>query len=111
MSDTTSTLSELASVIRSKNAGPFWLTLDVFFDSDDAYQAAVDSGAVNAERLGGLYRVDPDLVKIFEIAHLRVIKASMPRKVAAGSFEDSDLHAGQQFVPLAMIEIAGRSSK
>jgi hypothetical protein len=33
------------------------------------------------------------------------MKFSMPRSVVAGSFEDRDLHAGQQHVPLALVRI------
>ncbi|MBW1848729.1 MAG: DUF4387 family protein, partial [Deltaproteobacteria bacterium] len=33
MNETTVQLQDLASVIRSKNAGPFILTIDVFFKS------------------------------------------------------------------------------
>jgi hypothetical protein len=35
------------------------------------------------------------------------MKFSMPRTVVAGSFEDRDLHAGQQHVPLALLSIPG----
>jgi hypothetical protein len=35
------------------------------------------------------------------------MKFSMPRAVVAGSFEDRDLHAGQQHVPLALLPIPG----
>ena len=33
-------LNECARVIRSKNAGPFTLTLDIFFSSVETYQLA-----------------------------------------------------------------------
>ena len=36
-------LADLAKVIRSKNAGPFELTFDVLFDSEEAYVRVVDS--------------------------------------------------------------------
>ena len=34
------TLGELAKLVRSKNAGPFWLTIDIMFDDADAYRRA-----------------------------------------------------------------------
>ena len=30
-------LKEVCRYVRSKNAGPFWMTVDLFFDSDENY--------------------------------------------------------------------------
>ncbi|MCP5034875.1 MAG: DUF4387 domain-containing protein, partial [Actinomycetia bacterium] len=35
---TTQTIGDIAQLVRAKNAGPFWLTLDVFCDTDDSYR-------------------------------------------------------------------------
>jgi hypothetical protein len=101
------TLGEIALVVRSKNAGPFWFTLDVFFRSDADFAQVRDADVLTAERIGELYRVDPALVKRFELPEIKAMKFSMPRAVVAGSFEDRDLHAGQQHVPLALLAIPG----
>jgi uncharacterized protein DUF4387 len=105
MSDGVRTLGEIAAVVRSKNAGPFWITLDVFFRSDADFAHVRDSHVLTAEKIGELYGVDPSLVKQFELPEIKAIKFSMPRTVVAGSFEDRDLHAGQQHVPLASLPI------
>ena len=107
MPDGTLTLGELAGQIRSKNAGPFWVTLDVFFASEPDYLLAVGSGALSGETVAALYRVDPATVKYFELPAIRAVKISFPRPVTAGSFEDRDLHAGQQHVPLAGLRLPG----
>jgi hypothetical protein len=101
------TLGEIALVVRSKNAGPFWLTLDVFFRSDADFARVRDAKVLTAEKIGELYSVDPALVKRFELPEIKAVKFSMPRAVVAGSFEDRDLHAGQQYLPLATLPIAG----
>jgi hypothetical protein len=101
------TLGEIALVVRSKNAGPFWLTLDVFFRSDADFAQVRDAKVLTAEKIGELYGVDPALVKRFELPEIKAMKFSMPRAVVAGSFEDRDLHAGQQYLPLATLPIAG----
>ena len=95
MTDRTTTLDTIAAQIRSKNAGPFWMTLDVFFTSDDEYRWVLESGVMSPAAIGDLYQVDPARVRIFELANLHVIKVSFPRNVVAGSFDDRDLHAGQ----------------
>ena len=33
-------LGDLAKLVRSKNAGPFWLTIDIIFDDAEAYRRA-----------------------------------------------------------------------
>lgn len=104
MADIT-TLGQVAELVRSKNAGPFWQTLDVFFGGKDAYERIVASGVITADAVSDLYKIDADDVLIFEMPAINVIKISFPRLVAAGSFEDRDMHAGQQHVLLAALPI------
>jgi hypothetical protein len=110
MADRARRLGEIAQVVRSKNAGPFWITLDVFFRSDADFAYVRDSKVLTAKKIGELYGVDPALVKRFELPGIKAMKFSMPRAVVAGSFEDRDLHAGQQHVPLALLPIPGRNA-
>jgi hypothetical protein len=98
-------LGDIAAVVRSKNAGPFWMTLDVFFRTNEDFDRVRASGVLTAEKIGELYGVDPAVVKCFELPKIKAMKFSMPRAVVAGSFEDRDLHAGQQHVPLALLPI------
>jgi hypothetical protein len=99
------TVGELAVLVRSKNAGPFWLTLDVFCGSEEVYHTLAAEGVITPERVAGLYRVDPASVRVFRLANLHVIKVSFPRPVPQGAAGDRDMHAGQQHVPLARLEI------
>lgn len=99
------TIGELAAEVRAKNAGPFWITIDVFLESDEDYELLVESGVISKESIAALYQVPPAAVEIFEIAELRVIKISFPRSVTAGGFQDRDQHAGQQYLPLARLPI------
>ena len=105
MPDNTLTLGELADQVRSKNAGPFWMTLDVFFKSEADYQFVVNSVTLSTEVIARLYHVDPATVKYFELPAILAVKISFPRPVTAGSFHDRDLHAGQQHVPLASLRL------
>lgn len=98
-------VGELAANVRAKNAGPFWLTLDVFLDNDEDFRRLVGSGAITRETIGTAYQVDPSTVDVFEIPALRAIKISFPRIEPAGSFHDRDQHAGQQHIPLAALPI------
>ena len=99
------TVGDVAELVRSKNAGPFWQTLDIFCDSADAYRELADESVLTADRIAALYRVDAGAVKIFRHPDLRVIKISFPRAVSSGSANDRDVHAGQQHVPLLLMPV------
>jgi len=105
MTDGELTLGELADQVRSKNAGPFWITLDVFFKNRPDYTLAVDSGVLSPQTIGRVYQVDPSTVEYFQLPGILSVKISFPRPVTAGSFGDRDLHAGQQHVPLAGLRL------
>jgi hypothetical protein len=94
------TVGSVAERVRSKNAGPFWQTLDLFFSGDDNYRAVAENPAFNAETIGRLYRVDPNDVHIYRLPEIRVVKVSFPRRTVQGSRDDRDMHAGQQHIPI-----------
>ncbi|WP_051939264.1 DUF4387 family protein [Phaeacidiphilus oryzae] len=93
------TLDELALEVRSKNAGPFWMTVEAFLPDAEAYRAA--DRLIDEDLIAGLYRVPRESVRVFRIPELRVVKVSFPRRLAQGSLHDRDIHAGQHHVPLA----------
>jgi hypothetical protein len=93
------TLGELALEVRSKNAGPFWMTLEAFMPDEEAYRIA--DALITTELISELYHVAPASVQIFRVPDLHVVKVSFPRPVVQGSLHDRDMHAGQHHVPLA----------
>jgi hypothetical protein len=98
-------LAELASLIRSKNAGPFILTFDIMFADDDSYLRAKNSGALTIASFAELFQCPEKLVQFFECDNARALKFSIPRPLVQGDLGDGDMHGGQQFVPLMNIEI------
>jgi len=98
-------LADIARVIRSKNAGPRRLTLDIMFGSDADYQRVVQSPALAAEAIGRLYRLPPDEVRIIPYPAGRAIKIVLPRSIMAGDPGDYDVYGAQQHAPLLGIEI------
>lgn len=103
------TLGNIAEV-RSKNAGPFWLTIDIFLADHDTYTRVLTSAATAPETYAGIYRVDPRHVRVFALESLNAIKVSFPRPNDQGSPADRDMHGGQQYVPLLAIAIPPRPS-
>jgi hypothetical protein len=99
------TLGDVADLVRSKNAGPFWMTLDIFFATDADYEVVAAPGVLERRNVADLYRVPPDDVRIFHLPSIRAIKISFPRPVTQGSFADRDIHAGQQYIPLSELPL------
>jgi len=102
------TLGELATQVRSKNAGPFWMTIDVFFNDRDAYERASRSAITDPTAMGRLYATDPERVRVYRLPRLHAIKVSLPRPIVQGSVGDRDMHAGQQYVPLLDLLVPDR---
>ena len=100
-------LAELASLIRSKNAGPFILTFDIVFPDDGSYLRVKKSGALTTARFAELFRCREEHVQFFECDNARAFKFSIPRPIVQGNLGDGDMHGGQQFIPLMDVEIHG----
>lgn len=99
------TLGQLATLVRSKNAGPFWVTIDIFLPDPAAYERAVASDLTDSAAIAVRYAVRPSEVKVFLLPDLHAIKVSFPRVHAQGGAHDRDMHSGQQYVPLLDVEI------
>jgi hypothetical protein len=98
-------VQELARYVRSKNAGPFWVTLEIFCDNDDSYQRIKNSQNITPQKIAALYGTNPGMVKIFYIDNLQIIKFSYPRPHPSGHKYENDMHAGQQYIRLAETEV------
>ncbi len=98
-------LSDIAQVIRSKNAGPRRLTLDIMFATDADYQRVAQSPALGVETIARLYRIPLSQVTIIPYPVGRAIKIVMPRAIMAGDPGDCDVYGAQQHAPLLGIEI------
>lgn len=98
-------LSDIAQVIRSKNAGPRRLTLDVMFASDADYQRVAQSPSLSRETIAALYRVPPEDVTVIPYPVGRAIKIVLARAIMAGDPGDFDVYGAQQHAPLLGVEI------
>src|SRR6202044_1585350 len=94
------TIRDVVSSARSKNAGPFTVTMDLFFPDLESFHEIADAGILTRELVAGIYSLTPDQVKIFPFEPARAIKVSIPRLVPGGAPGDRDVAGGQQFAPL-----------
>lgn len=97
-------LGDVAQKVRSKNAGPFWLTIDIFCDTAGAYDRVVQG--LTTSQVAKACGAEPQLIKRFDIANLRVVKFSLPRPTTQGAANDRDIHGASWASLLVDVEIS-----
>lgn len=106
------TLNDVASVLRSKNSGPYEITFDVMFEQEAVYHTIKESQILSNKLVEDLFGLKPEEVYWcgwFDQA--RAWKATIPRKrhgtwMAGGGFMENDIHGSQQYIPLANVPIS-----
>ena len=98
-------LGKLAQLIRSKNAGPFWITFDIVFENEEEFERVVHAKVLTKEWISGTYKIPQDTLIFVEIPAARAIKFSFPRPRIQGDLGESDMYSGQQYAPLLDIQI------
>jgi hypothetical protein len=98
-------IRDIAKVCKSKNAGPFDLTIDVVFDDDAMFERVAATGVLGPALFARLYGVDPADVLFTPYPAGRAFKATLPRLVPAGEIGDTDVYGAQQHAPLLDVDI------
>jgi len=98
-------LYEIAKVLRSKNAGPFSITLDVLFDTKKEYEAIKNAGIITKESIAKAYHIsEEDITELVYFDQALGIKVTFNRKISSGTIGDRDVYGAQQHAPLMAIE-------
>jgi hypothetical protein len=99
-------LSNLASTIRSKNAGVNQITFDIIFPDKASYERVRASGAVTRESIARLYNIPDARISDFVTFDLaNAIKFTLYRLRPSGSPGDWDILGCQQYGPLLDIDV------
>jgi hypothetical protein len=93
-------------LIRSKNAGPFWITFDIVFENDVDFERVVSAKVLTKEWISGTYKIPQDSLIFVEIPEARAIKFSFPRPRIQGDLGETDMYSGQQYAPLLELQIS-----
>lgn len=104
--ETTVPLRALAPIIRSKNAKPYRLTLDVIFRRHDLFDYVRDSGALTPEVVAAAYGMPLTAMSssfVFEPG--LAFKFTFVRPLPQSAFGESDTYGAQQHAPLLDIPI------
>src|SRR6476646_162515 len=78
------TVEDVCTVVRSKNAGPYWVTFDLFFKGPEEFARYAEHPALGADTFARLYRADPAMVKHYPVASLNMVKISYARTSPQG---------------------------
>lgn len=98
-------LTEMADVIRSKNSGPYELTLDVLFKTADDFETARKYRLFSPEKICELYKIAPEkIIGIVEFPPAKAIKVTIQRPICSGDSGETDVYGAQQHAPLLGIE-------
>ena len=102
----TKNITELTNIIRSKNSGPYELTMDLMFNSPENYHYVSKNNIINKEWICELYRITPD--QVIGIVHFEpayAIKVTIVRPICSGDLGETDVYGAQQHAPLLSIQV------
>lgn len=94
-------LTDLTHVIRSKNAGPYELTFDLMFRSDEEFHRVVDADVITPALIAGLYNIPVrDVLGIIHFSPANAIKITIRRPIPSGNLGETDVYGAGQHAPL-----------
>lgn len=98
-------LYDCATVIRSKNAGPFTLTIDLVLPNAATFRRVRDAESLRPGSIAALYHVPADRVRVVPFERVLTIKVTLPRATGSGAVGDRDVYGCQQHFPLADVPV------
>ena len=94
-------LKDVANVIRSKNAGPFELTLDILLKEQEMFEKMRAADIINKQTVAQLYQIPvEDVLSIVYFPNAKAIKATIVRPLPSGALGERDVYGAQQHGPL-----------
>lgn len=94
-------LLDIASVIRSKNSGPYELTFDVIFKDFETFKKVKEAKAINEEAFAKLYNIPvSDIINLVYFDPAKAVKITIVRPIPSGALGETDVYGAQQHAPL-----------
>jgi len=97
-------LFDWADVIRSKNSGPYELTFDIIFKTEELFEKFVGANIITTQVFAKLYDVKEEGIKIVAFPPAKALKITIPRAIASGDLGERDVYGAQQHAPLMAFE-------
>ena len=100
------TLYDIAKVVRSKNAVPFSITLDVLFEDEATYRKIKEANLINKALIAKLYQISEEsITELVYFDQALGIKVTYDRKISSGTIGDRDVYGAQQHAPLMLLPV------
>lgn len=100
-------IRDIASVIRSKNAGPFELTFDIIFKDFSVYERVKKARAITKDMFAALYEIPvSDILNLVYFDPAKAVKITIIRPIASGNRGESDVYGAQQHAPLLNMSLS-----
>ena len=96
-------LIDYTKILRSKNAGPLFITYDLIFRNREDMDYVAQR--LTKAQIAKAYDVAEEKIDIIVYGVVNSIKITFPRKNISGSLQDTDIYGCQQHVPLSQIEL------
>ena len=94
-------LIDVASVIRSKNSGPYELTFDTIFKDVEMFKKVKAAQAINNKMFAALYQIDEsDIIGLVYFDPAKAVKITIVRPIPSGALGETDVYGAQQHAPL-----------
>lgn len=97
-------LGDITTKIRSKNAGPYWITIDIFCGDAKRYNIVIN--ALHDELVAERLQLPVTQLRRYDMPELFAIKISFARPIVQGSAGDRDMHGAQYAVLIAELALA-----
>jgi hypothetical protein len=99
-------LTDITDIIRSKNSGPYELTVDLMFSTFDWYKKVCAAKAINERVVCGLYKINRDaIINIIEFDPAKAVKVTIKRPLCSGDPGETDVYGAQQHAPFLGLEL------
>ncbi|MFA6770985.1 MAG: DUF4387 domain-containing protein [Bacteroidales bacterium] len=94
-------LRDVASVIRSKNSGPYELTFDIIFKDVEMFNKVKAAQAINNKMFAKLYDInESDIIGLVYFDPAKAVKITIVRPIPSGALGETDVYGAQQHAPL-----------
>ncbi len=98
-------LTDVASVIRSKNSGPYELTFDIIFKDLEMYQKVKEANVINEKVFAPLYNIpESDIISLVYFDPAKAVKITIIRPISSGALGETDVYGAQQHAPLMKLK-------
>ena len=96
-------LIDYTKILRSKNAGPLFVTFDLIFNTKEDMQYVLEN--LKKEDISKAYGIKAEKIEIIPYEVVNSIKITFPRTIISGSLNDTDIYGCQMHIPLSQLEI------